>query len=115
MWKRMKQLLQGRFLSPDYQQTLYNNLNIVRTVTTYMKELYRLASRCDLVMTEEQQVTKYISGLKYSIQECVILHDAFSVDEAHNKTSKVERLQSRAHLSGTQLHLKSQQVAQEFS
>ena len=40
-------------------------------------------------MTEEQQATKYISGLKYSIQERVILHDVFSVDEAHNKALKM--------------------------
>ena len=47
-------------------------------------------------MTEEQQATKYIIGQKYLIQECVILHDVFSIDEAHNKILKVERLQNRA-------------------
>jgi len=47
-------------------------------------------------MTEEQQATKYISGLKYPIQEHVILHDVFFVDEAHNKGMKIERLHSRA-------------------
>jgi len=61
-----------------------------------MEEFYRLASRYDLAMTEEQQAAKYISGLKYPIQERVILHDVFSVDEAHNKALKVKRLQSRA-------------------
>jgi len=47
-------------------------------------------------MTKEQQAAKYISGLKYPIQERVILYDVFSVDEAHNKVLKIERLQSRA-------------------
>jgi len=47
-------------------------------------------------MTEEQQAAKYISGLKYPIQEHMILHDVFSVDEAHNKTMKIEMLQNRA-------------------
>jgi len=47
-------------------------------------------------MTEEQQATKFISGLKYLIQECVILHDVFSIYEAHNKAMKIERLQNRA-------------------
>ena len=41
-------------------------------------------------------MTKYISGLKYSIQERVIFHDVFSVDEAHYKALKIERLQSKA-------------------
>ena len=44
-------------------------------------------------MMEEQQATKYIS--KYSIEECVILHNVFSIDEARNKTLKIERPQSR--------------------
>jgi len=46
-------------------------------------------------MTNEQQTAKYISGLKYPIQERIILHDVFSVDEAHNKAMKIERLRSR--------------------
>ena len=45
---------------------------------------------------DEQQTAKYISRLKYSIQERVILHDVFSVNEAHNKAMKIERLHSRA-------------------
>ena len=45
-------------------------------------------------MTEEQQAAKYTSDLKYPIQECVILLNVFSVDEAHNKAIEIERLQS---------------------
>jgi len=47
-------------------------------------------------MMEEHQTAKYISGLKYRIQERVIFHDVFFIDEAHNKVIKIERLQSRA-------------------
>jgi len=61
-----------------------------------MKDFYHLSSRCDLSMMEGQQAVKYISGLKYPIQERVILHDVFSIDKAHNKAIKIERLQSRA-------------------
>jgi len=35
----------------------------------YTEEFYRLALRCDLVMTDEQQAAKYISGIKYPMQE----------------------------------------------
>jgi len=59
---------------------------------TYTNEFYQLSLRCDLSMMEEQQATKYISGLKYHIQECVILHDMFSVGETHNKALKIEKL-----------------------
>ena len=45
-------------------------------------------------MTDEQQAKKYVSGLKYPTQEHMILHDMFSIDEAHCKTMKIERLQN---------------------
>ena len=47
-------------------------------------------------MTDEQQTAKYISGLRYPIQEHVILRDVFSVDEAQHKFIKIEKLQNRA-------------------
>jgi len=115
MWRRMKQLLQGKFLSPDYQQILYNQFEYcqqgTRTVMAYTEEFYRLSSHCDLSMTEEQQVAKYISCLKYHIQECVILHNVFSVDEAHNKALKLRDYIIGLHFLGIQHQLKSQQVA----
>ena len=96
----MKQLLKGRFLPLDYQQILYNQFQhckqVTRTDATYTEQFYRLSSRCNLFMTKEQQAVKYISDLKYPIQKRVILHDVFSIDKAHNKALKIERLQSRA-------------------
>ena len=65
-------------------------------MAAYTEEFYRLSSRCDLLLTEEQQTSKYINGLMYSIQECVALQDVFSVDEAQNKVMKIEKLQNRA-------------------
>jgi len=41
----------------------------------YLEEFYRFSSRCDLSITDEQQTVKYISILKYLIQERKILHD----------------------------------------
>jgi len=35
-------------------------------------------------MSKDQQAAKYNGGLKYRIQEQVVLHNVFSVDEAHN-------------------------------
>ena len=85
-WRRMKQVLQGIFLLPDYQQILYNQFEQcklgTKTVAAYTEEFYRLSLRCKLSMMDEQQMAKYINGLKYPIQECMILHDVFSVDEA---------------------------------
>ena len=61
-----------------------------------MAEFYRLPSQCDLSLTEKQQTSKYINGLKYSIQERMAFQDMFSVNEAQNKVMRIERLQSRA-------------------
>ena len=71
----------------------------------YMEEFYRLTSWCELLMMEEQQTAKYINRLRYTIQEHVALHDMFSLDEAHNKAIKIERLQSRAPLFRHQLSI----------
>jgi len=49
-----------------------------------------LSTIITLWFMEEQQATKYINGLKYIIPECVILHDVFSIVEAHNKVLKIE-------------------------
>ena len=65
----------------------------MRTVAAYTKEFYRLSLRSELSIMEEQQIVMYVNRLWYIIQE---LHDVFSIDEAHNKVKKIERLQSRA-------------------
>ena len=87
-WRSMKQFLQGDSFHPISNKFFTINLNTANKV-------HGLSSRCDLSMTEDQQPTKYISGLKYPIQECVNLHDVLSVDEAHNKAMKIEKLLNR--------------------
>ena len=72
-----------------------------------MEEFYRLALRCDLSLTEEQQTAKYIHGLNYLIQERVAIQDVVSVDEAQNKVIKIERLRSKAPPSRHPYQLKS--------
>jgi len=98
-WRRMKQLLNGRFLSPDYKQILNNQFEQykqgTRTVIAYMEEFYHLALQCDLSLTEEQQTIKYIHGLKYPIQERVALQDLYPIDEAQNKAMRMRGYRTR--------------------
>jgi len=57
---------------------------------------YWLFSRYGLTMTEEQLAAKYTSGLKYSIQKHVLLHNVFSLDEANCLTLEVEEMVIRS-------------------
>jgi len=66
-------------------------------------------------MTKEQQAAKYIGGLKYPIQEHVILHDLFSVDEANKKHWRSRGYKVEFHISDAQHRLESQKVTQEFN
>ena len=85
----------------------------------YTDEFYCLSSRCGLSMTDEQQTAKYISGLKYHIQERVILHDVFSVDGAHNKAMKIERLHNKSpplrRLMSTEEPLDGERIQSSFT
>ena len=46
-WRRMTQLLQGKFIPPNYQQILYNKFEYYKQGTTivaaYAEEFYRLS------------------------------------------------------------------------
>ena len=43
-------------------------------------------------MTEEQLAAKYTSGLIYSIQKHMLLHNMLSLDEAHNHALEAEEM-----------------------
>ena len=58
IWRRMRRLLQGKFLPSDYHQILFKQPESCsqenRTVSAYTEEFYWLSSRYRLVFTEEQ-------------------------------------------------------------
>ncbi|KAL9683693.1 hypothetical protein QQ045_015521 [Rhodiola kirilowii] len=96
-WRRMKQLMLDRFLPEDYEQILYKlYLDCVqgrRSVTEYSTEFLRLSERNELKETKNQKVARYISGLKFSIQEKMGLQTVWSVAAASTLALKAKSME----------------------
>lgn len=60
----------------------------------YTMEFHRLASRNDLMESEDQLIVRFVGGLKYSIQDKLPLHTIFDLVDAINM---VERIEKTAH------------------
>ncbi|XP_042488832.1 uncharacterized protein LOC122068982 [Macadamia integrifolia] len=104
-WQRMRQLMRKRFLPPNHRQLMYQQLqNCVqgtRTVTEYTNEFLRLQTCCNSKETEDQQVARYINGLRYVVQDRMALQTVWSVDEAQSLALWVERTLSRPSTRGS--------------
>lgn len=95
-WMKMKKLMSGRFLPPDYQYQLFQRYQKCsqrsRSVNEYIEEFYRLGACCNLSETPKQQTARYISGLRFNIREKKTLTPIWSIDEAYNMAIRAKDL-----------------------
>ena len=94
-WEKFKKHLRGAFLPHNYAKLLYQQLQNLRqgnrSVDDYTTEFHWLATRNDLTETEEQQVSRYIGGLRSQFQDQLNLLDPYSVSEAHQQALQLEK------------------------
>ena len=90
----MKRLMSNRFLPPDYQQELFRQYQDcrqgTRTVNEYMEEFDRLVNHNDLEETEDQQISRFVHGLRVSIRDQVSLQTLYTLNEAVILSKKIE-------------------------
>ena len=69
---------------------LIRDVHRVARVNEYTAEFLRLVERNQLSESENQQATRYLSGLKQTIRDKIGVDMVFSVQEARNLAMKVE-------------------------
>ena len=91
-WEKMRRLLQAKYLPPDYEQILFQQYQDCRqgnrTVQAYIEEFHKLSSCNNLLETYAQQVSRFIGGLRLTIQDRVSMQTIYFLNEAINLATK---------------------------
>ncbi|GJZ73154.1 putative CCCH-type zinc finger family protein, partial [Tanacetum coccineum] len=76
----------------------------IRTIEEYTKEFYELVSRNDLSNNEEQLVSRYLGGLRQSIQDVLCVYTFWTVSDVYQRALAIEKQQTRSgnHTRGSQ-------------
>ncbi|KAI0507969.1 hypothetical protein KFK09_014099 [Dendrobium nobile] len=91
--------MKGKFLPSDHSRTIFQEFNNLRqgtqTVEEYTENFFKLQARNNLDESEEKTVTRYLNGLKWTIQDQLNLHHVIKLDEAYRMALKIEKQHQR--------------------
>ncbi|KAF5208382.1 hypothetical protein FRX31_002031 [Thalictrum thalictroides] len=104
-WNQMKKYLCRRFLPSNYEVLLYDQLRNLkqgnRSVSEYLNDFYRLTARNGVKETELQQLSRFIGGLRFAIQDKMSMSNIPSMDIAVELAQKAEQfLEKASRMSG---------------
>jgi hypothetical protein len=62
-----------------------------QTIQAYVDDFYRLSARNDLMETEDQQVARFIGGLRLAIQDKVSMHPIFTLNNVVSLATRADK------------------------
>jgi hypothetical protein len=98
-WDRMIAKIKAKFISRDYQITLFRRMQNLRQklmmVKEYTEEFYRLNIRAGHRERDDEKVARYLNGLRYDIQDELSMLTIRTVEDAYQMALKAEEKLSR--------------------
>jgi hypothetical protein len=91
--------MKEKFIPRDYQITLFRRMQNLRqkmmTVKEYTEEFYKLNIRTGHRESDAEKVSRYMNGLRYDIQDEMIMITIQTVEDAYQMALKAEENMSQ--------------------
>ena len=93
-WEKMKRELKRRFVSKNYRQDnyakLYNFKQYNLSVEDYIREFEYLMLRCDIKEPEEQNIVRFLGGLKRELADAIRLQPFWTFNDVRKLAITIE-------------------------
>jgi hypothetical protein len=93
-WDRMVAKMKSKFIPRDYQITLFQRMQNLRqklmSVKEYTEEFYKINIRSGHWESDDEKVSRYMNGLRYDIQDDMIMMIIQNVEDSYQMSLKDE-------------------------